>query len=87
MKKRKKKQHPQTSELYICMHCSTLVSPEWRKGPDGPKTLCNACGCRLTISKRPIIIANCNSALVKREEEIMSREEDIVDSVSKGWQL
>ncbi len=22
----------------------TLDSPEWRKGPSGPKTLCNACG-------------------------------------------
>lgn len=24
----------------------TLDSPEWRKGPAGPKTLCNACGLR-----------------------------------------
>ena len=24
----------------------TLESPEWRKGPNGPKTLCNACGLR-----------------------------------------
>jgi len=24
----------------------TLDSPEWRKGPGGPKTLCNACGLR-----------------------------------------
>ena len=24
----------------------TLESPEWRKGPSGPKTLCNACGLR-----------------------------------------
>ncbi|KAF4125054.1 cutinase palindrome-binding protein [Geosmithia morbida] len=24
----------------------TLDSPEWRKGPNGPKTLCNACGLR-----------------------------------------
>ena len=24
----------------------TLDSPEWRKGPTGPKTLCNACGLR-----------------------------------------
>jgi len=24
----------------------TLDSPEWRKGPSGPKTLCNACGLR-----------------------------------------
>jgi PAS domain S-box-containing protein len=32
----------------ICGHCGTLDSPEWRKGPDGFKTLCNACGCKST---------------------------------------
>jgi len=28
------------------MVAGTLDSPEWRKGPTGPKTLCNACGLR-----------------------------------------
>jgi hypothetical protein len=28
------------------MLIGTLDSPEWRKGPTGPKTLCNACGLR-----------------------------------------
>merc|ERR1711991_214132 len=27
-----------------CSFCGTQNSPEWRKGPSGPKTLCNACG-------------------------------------------
>ncbi|KAL2799518.1 hypothetical protein BJX66DRAFT_333000 [Aspergillus keveii] len=31
---------------YRCADCGTSDSPEWRKGPDGPKTLCNACGLR-----------------------------------------
>ncbi|KAL2808377.1 hypothetical protein BJX63DRAFT_38612 [Aspergillus granulosus] len=31
---------------YRCADCGTSDSPEWRKGPDGPKTLCNACGCK-----------------------------------------
>lgn len=30
---------------YQCADCGTSDSPEWRKGPRGPKTLCNACGC------------------------------------------
>jgi hypothetical protein len=30
----------------VCSDCGTLDSPEWRKGPKGPKTLCNACGLR-----------------------------------------
>lgn len=29
-----------------CFACGTHKSPEWRRGPDGPKTLCNACGLR-----------------------------------------
>ncbi|KAL4200690.1 hypothetical protein AMTRI_Chr02g212460 [Amborella trichopoda] len=29
-----------------CMHCFTEKTPQWRKGPQGPKTLCNACGVR-----------------------------------------
>jgi len=31
---------------HVCSGCGTADSPEWRKGPNGPKTLCNACGCK-----------------------------------------
>lgn len=29
-----------------CSHCQTQKTPQWRTGPLGPKTLCNACGVR-----------------------------------------
>ncbi|KAF6135725.1 hypothetical protein GIB67_028581 [Kingdonia uniflora] len=29
-----------------CEHCLTEKTPQWRLGPGGPKTLCNACGVR-----------------------------------------
>ncbi|KAL6985458.1 hypothetical protein U1Q18_018832 [Sarracenia purpurea var. burkii] len=29
-----------------CVHCGTDKTPQWRTGPMGPKTLCNACGVR-----------------------------------------
>ncbi|KAL9675261.1 hypothetical protein QQ045_003462 [Rhodiola kirilowii] len=29
-----------------CLHCQTDKTPQWRTGPLGPKTLCNACGVR-----------------------------------------
>ncbi|WVQ79415.1 hypothetical protein IAT38_001512 [Cryptococcus sp. DSM 104549] len=32
--------------MYVCVTCGRTDSPEWRKGPLGPKTLCNACGLR-----------------------------------------
>ncbi|CEP11653.1 hypothetical protein [Parasitella parasitica] len=33
-----------------CHSCNTTDTPEWRRGPDGARTLCNACGLRsLTV--------------------------------------
>ena len=29
-----------------CHSCSRSETPEWRRGPDGARTLCNACGLR-----------------------------------------
>lgn len=40
----------------MCAQCQSKDSPEWRKGPNGPKELCNACGLRyakLLASKKP----------------------------------
>ncbi|KAI5675607.1 hypothetical protein M9H77_06557 [Catharanthus roseus] len=39
--------NPPTSSK-ICNNCGTDETPLWRKGPNGPKTLCNACGLRYT---------------------------------------
>ncbi|PVV01101.1 hypothetical protein BB560_004494 [Smittium megazygosporum] len=33
-----------------CLSCGVTHSPEWRKGPEGVKTLCNACGLRYSRS-------------------------------------
>ena len=27
-----------------CQYCKTHQTPQWRGGPNGPRTLCNACG-------------------------------------------
>ncbi|KAF8315048.1 hypothetical protein DL93DRAFT_2057611 [Clavulina sp. PMI_390] len=35
-----------TAPQYVCVTCGRTDSPEWRKGPMGAKTLCNACGLR-----------------------------------------
>lgn len=29
-----------------CLNCGRQKTPQWRVGPEGPKTLCNACGVR-----------------------------------------
>jgi PAS domain S-box-containing protein len=48
-----KKKKLKIADEYVCTDCGTLDSPEWRKGPSGPKTLCNACGCEFPA--RPMI--------------------------------
>jgi hypothetical protein len=30
----------------MCVNCNCTSTPQWRMGPTGPKTLCNACGVR-----------------------------------------
>lgn len=37
---------PQQQPVRKCMHCEVTKTPQWRAGPMGPKTLCNACGVR-----------------------------------------
>lgn len=36
----------------VCELCQTTETPEWRRGPNGPATLCNACGIRYANKKK-----------------------------------
>ncbi|EJD53150.1 GATA-domain-containing protein [Auricularia subglabra TFB-10046 SS5] len=46
-----KKKKQRTLKQLVCADCGRTDSPEWRKGPRGPKTLCNACGLRFSKKK------------------------------------
>ncbi|WIA14550.1 hypothetical protein OEZ85_003067 [Tetradesmus obliquus] len=35
----------------VCCECGATQTPQWREGPQGPKTLCNACGVRYQRSQ------------------------------------
>ncbi|KAI9476012.1 MAG: putative white-collar-1a protein [Benjaminiella poitrasii] len=49
--KKKKNAASDTSDIpKMCAQCQSTDSPEWRKGPNGPKELCNACGLRYAKS-------------------------------------
>ncbi|XP_062203646.1 GATA transcription factor 7-like [Phragmites australis] len=37
---------PPEQPVKRCTHCMSFKTPQWRAGPLGPKTLCNACGVR-----------------------------------------
>ncbi|XP_027354953.1 GATA transcription factor 7-like [Abrus precatorius] len=48
-KKQKKRAEAQTVGAQVqrrCSHCQVQKTPQWRTGPLGAKTLCNACGVR-----------------------------------------
>lgn len=50
---------PQHGEITIrvCSDCNTTKTPLWRSGPQGPKSLCNACGIRQRKARRAMAAA------------------------------
>ncbi|OBA21411.1 hypothetical protein METBIDRAFT_183832 [Metschnikowia bicuspidata var. bicuspidata NRRL YB-4993] len=77
-KKRGRKKKSDT----ICSHCQLTQTPEWRRGPDGSRTLCNACGLfYLKLTKKfGIQDANMVFAYKKRHNEVQDR---VVPSVQQ----
>lgn len=47
-----KKRRNDDDQERICTDCGRTDAPEWRRGPRGPKTLCNACGLRWAKSNK-----------------------------------
>jgi hypothetical protein len=60
-----------------CLSCGKTETPEWRRGPEGPRTLCNACGLNFAkiVKKR------------KAEEEMQSSQAQTKRRVSTGQEL
>ncbi|ODV65023.1 hypothetical protein HYPBUDRAFT_114457 [Hyphopichia burtonii NRRL Y-1933] len=54
-----------------CHRCGTTETPEWRRGPNGVRTLCNACGL-------------FHAKLVKRKGAAFAAEEVLNNKVCKG---
>ncbi|XP_047338750.1 GATA transcription factor 4-like [Impatiens glandulifera] len=74
-----------------CTHCASEKTPQWRTGPLGPKTLCNACGVRyksgrLVPEYRPaasptfVLTQHSNSHRkvmeLRRQKEIVKQEQN-----------
>lgn len=76
--------------LRKCTHCESEKTPQWRTGPLGPKTLCNACGVRyksgrLVPEYRPassptfVLTQHSNSHRkvleLRRQKELLSQQQ------------
>ncbi|KPV72783.1 uncharacterized protein RHOBADRAFT_38883 [Rhodotorula graminis WP1] len=46
----------------MCQNCGRADSPEWRSGPNGAKTLCNACGLRWAKSQKQAASSGSSSS-------------------------
>ncbi|CAD6889855.1 unnamed protein product [Tilletia controversa] len=57
-----------------CQSCGTTSSPEWRRGPTGHKTLCNACGLRYS---RSVLRAKKKAEKRKAAESSIRRASDV----------
>lgn len=44
-----------------CADCHTTKTPLWRGGPEGPKSLCNACGIRYRKRRRQALGLDANA--------------------------
>lgn len=75
-----------------CTHCASEKTPQWRTGPLGPKTLCNACGVRyksgrLVPEYRPaasptfVLTQHSNS---HRKVMELRRQKEVLDQQQQG---
>ncbi|KAG9455708.1 hypothetical protein H6P81_000216 [Aristolochia fimbriata] len=46
-----------STKIRVCSDCNTTKTPLWRSGPQGPKSLCNACGIRQRKARRAMAAA------------------------------
>ncbi|KAG0700394.1 hypothetical protein DFH29DRAFT_807722, partial [Suillus ampliporus] len=58
-----------------CHSCNIRETPEWRRGPDGARTLCNACGLHYAklVRKREKAVANGETPSLQRIDMEMLR--------------
>ncbi|CAA7017814.1 unnamed protein product [Microthlaspi erraticum] len=76
-----------------CTHCETTKTPQWREGPHGPKTLCNACGVRYRSGRLlpeyrpassptfiPSVHSNSHRKIIEMRRKEEEEEEDQVET-------
>lgn len=73
--KKEEEQTEQASALAMkqCAHCGSKGTPQWRRGPDGAGTLCNACGVKWKHGKLSI------SRKVNEEIDVVKDEHALTD--------
>eukprot|EP00252_Welwitschia_mirabilis_P009028 TRINITY_DN2130_c0_g1_i2.p1 TRINITY_DN2130_c0_g1~~TRINITY_DN2130_c0_g1_i2.p1 ORF type:complete len:215 (-),score=36.45 TRINITY_DN2130_c0_g1_i2:302-946(-) len=90
-KEQKEKKSNGSHQPRRCTHCQSQRTPQWRAGPLGPKTLCNACGVRYKSgrlfpeyrpAKSPTFIRYIHSNSHKKVMEMRTTSVSSTSSVS-----
>ncbi|XP_075511258.1 GATA transcription factor 7-like [Primulina tabacum] len=89
---KKQKRKPELDGVVIsgrrCSHCQVQKTPQWRAGPLGPKTLCNACGVRFKSGRlfpeyrpacSPSFSQEIHSNSHRKVLEMRQRKENVVE--------
>lgn len=65
-----------------CTHCGASKTPQWRAGPFGQKTLCNACGVKYKAGR----LTSCGSpsGRGRRVSQLASQRKAVVASEGRG---
>ena len=84
------------SKMKKCTHCEVTSTPQWREGPLGPKTLCNACGVRYRSGRlfpeyrpaaSPTFIPSLHSNSHKKVIEMRNKGSQVASSSRAGVEL
>ncbi|XP_047342715.1 GATA transcription factor 12-like [Impatiens glandulifera] len=82
-----KKRNPEECPGRKCLHCASDKTPQWRTGPMGPKTLCNACGVRYKSGRlvpeyrpaaSPTFVSTKHSNSHRKVMELRRQNDDVV---------
>jgi GATA-binding protein 2 len=79
-----------------CTHCQIEKTPQWRAGPLGPKTLCNACGVRYKSGRLfpeyrpaasptfvPSIHSNSHKKVVEMRQKVAPKGDDLLQYIRR----
>lgn len=55
----------------VCTQCGSTQTPEWRSGPSGSRTLCNACGLFYSKLVKKMGVADACDCLKKRKRTVI----------------
>ncbi|KAK2630788.1 hypothetical protein QOZ80_2AG0126790 [Eleusine coracana subsp. coracana] len=80
-----------TASAGQCRHCGTEETPQWRQGPDGPRTLCTAGGMQFRAAGRlvpeyrplrsPTFSPELHSNIRRNVAEMCRRREDLAKAI------